>query len=83
LFFHFHLVRLLLTWRSGWQEAARWLPSFNVVRFHGVKSERERLKKELLAMGQDKARPFPDLIVTSYEQSVPWSDLGVSEQSIY
>ncbi|THH16507.1 hypothetical protein EW146_g4141 [Bondarzewia mesenterica] len=55
-----HLVICPLSVLSAWMsEAARWLPSFRVVRFQGEKSERDRLKKSL-------AGNF-DIIVTTYD----------------
>src|ERR1700690_1081030 len=46
------------------QEAARWLPSFRTIRFHGVSSERNRLKEFL--RGNE---PF-DICVTTYDAYV-------------
>lgn len=45
------------------QESARWIPSFNVLRFHGPHKERARLKEEL------RSQIF-DLVVATYEAYV-------------
>ena len=42
------------------KEAARWLPSFRTVRFHGPAPQRALLKQSLLAQS-------PDIVVTTYE----------------
>jgi len=44
-------------------EIARWTPSFTAIRFHGMMSERERLK------GICREKQY-DIYVTSYEQFV-------------
>ena len=74
-----HLVVCPLSVLSSWMnEARKWVPNLNVVRFHGPKAERERLKKDILIKqrmdakkraqmierGDDK--PI-DVIVTTYE----------------
>ena len=47
------------------KEAARWTPSLNVVRFHGHKNERNRLKNEIRA-GNLKC----NIMVTTYDAYV-------------
>ena len=44
------------------QEVARWVPSFRTLRFHGTKSERERLKNEI-RLGNVQF----DLLITTYD----------------
>ncbi|EEB97674.1 hypothetical protein MPER_02963, partial [Moniliophthora perniciosa FA553] len=44
-----HLIICPLSVLSSWEaEAARWLPSFRTVRFHGSSNERIRLRKALV-----------------------------------
>jgi len=44
-----HLVVCPLSVLSSWMnEARKWVPALNVIRFHGPKAEREKLKKDLL-----------------------------------
>ncbi|KAK4543606.1 hypothetical protein LTR36_005501 [Oleoguttula mirabilis] len=45
-----HLVVCPLSVLSSWiNEARKWVPGLNVIRFHGPKAERDMLKKDLLA----------------------------------
>ncbi|KAM0788448.1 hypothetical protein ACM66B_001582 [Microbotryomycetes sp. NB124-2] len=56
-----HLLVCPLSVLGSWiGEITRWLPSFNVLRFHGPQTERARLKLEL-------NKTQPDLVVTTYE----------------
>ncbi|KAK4051791.1 hypothetical protein OIV83_002495 [Microbotryomycetes sp. JL201] len=56
-----HLLVCPLSVLGSWMgEITRWLPSFNVLRFHGPQTERARLKLEL-------NKTQPDLVVTTYE----------------
>ncbi|KAK4058436.1 hypothetical protein OIO90_000595 [Microbotryomycetes sp. JL221] len=56
-----HLLVCPLSVLGSWVgEINRWLPSYNVLRFHGPQSERARLKYEL-------NKSHPDLVVTTYE----------------
>ncbi|KAF8961860.1 P-loop containing nucleoside triphosphate hydrolase protein [Flammula alnicola] len=60
-----HLVICPLSVLSSWEaEAARWVPSMRVVRFHGNASERDRLKNSL--RGDDDF----DVILTTYDAYV-------------
>ncbi|KAH0579578.1 hypothetical protein H2248_002429 [Termitomyces sp. 'cryptogamus'] len=60
-----HLVICPLSVLSSWEaEAARWIPSMRVIRFHGPINERERLKH---TMRSD--RNF-DIMLTTYETYV-------------
>ncbi|KAG5353088.1 hypothetical protein C0989_010470 [Termitomyces sp. Mn162] len=60
-----HLVICPLSVLSSWEaEAARWIPSMRVIRFHGPINERERLKH---SMRSD--RNF-DIMLTTYETYV-------------
>ncbi|RDB18237.1 putative global transcription activator SNF2L1 [Hypsizygus marmoreus] len=57
-----HLVICPLSVLSSWEtEAARWLPSLRVIRFHGPASERDRLKHSLRG-----DRDF-DIMLTTYD----------------
>ena len=48
------LVVCPLSVLSSWMnEAKKWIPEMNVVRFHGPKGEREKLKDEVLALEQN------------------------------
>ncbi|KIM59502.1 hypothetical protein SCLCIDRAFT_1217627 [Scleroderma citrinum Foug A] len=61
-----HLVICPLSVLASWQtEAARWLPSFNVLRFHGTQAERERLKNGV----RNEEINF-DICLTTYEAFV-------------
>ncbi|KAH7906758.1 P-loop containing nucleoside triphosphate hydrolase protein [Hygrophoropsis aurantiaca] len=61
-----HLIICPLSVLSSWQnEAARWLPSFRVLRFHGTQAERDRLRNEFRV---DQERY--DLVLTTYEAFV-------------
>ncbi|KAH7927010.1 hypothetical protein BV22DRAFT_1007877 [Leucogyrophana mollusca] len=61
-----HLIVCPLSVLSSWQnEAARWLPSFRVLRFHGTQSERSRLKNSV-RLDEEKF----DLVITTYEAFV-------------
>ncbi|TKA33633.1 hypothetical protein B0A50_00469 [Salinomyces thailandicus] len=76
-----HLVVCPLSVLSSWiSEARKWVPDLKVVRFHGPKAERERLKKELLAARtaekQSRRSAAPkgrsqdkvvDIVITTYE----------------
>ncbi|KAK3706971.1 hypothetical protein LTR37_012470 [Vermiconidia calcicola] len=63
-----YLVVCPLSVLSSWMnEAKRWVPGLNAVRFHGPKTERERLKEDCRSAG--KAAKF-DIIVTTYETFV-------------
>lgn len=70
-----HLVVCPLSVVSSWTtEARKWVPGLNVVRFHGPKVERERLKQVLSdttssKRSQGKAGMYDriDVIVTTYE----------------
>ncbi|KAI3603961.1 nucleosome remodeling complex atpase subunit [Moniliophthora roreri] len=56
-----HLIVCPLSVLSSWEsEAARWLPSFRTVRFHGSGNERIRLRKALVDGKYD-------LLVTTYD----------------
>uniref|UniRef100_A0A0W0F6U8 Helicase ATP-binding domain-containing protein n=1 Tax=Moniliophthora roreri TaxID=221103 RepID=A0A0W0F6U8_MONRR len=56
-----HLIVCPLSVSSSWEsEAARWLPSFRTVRFHGSGNERIRLRKALVDGKYD-------LLVTTYD----------------
>ncbi|KAG6915978.1 hypothetical protein DXG01_009030 [Tephrocybe rancida] len=60
-----HLVICPLSVLSSWEaEAARWLPSMRVIRFHGPNTERDRLKHSLRGN-----RDF-DIMLTTYETYV-------------
>ncbi|KAF9468349.1 P-loop containing nucleoside triphosphate hydrolase protein [Collybia nuda] len=60
-----HLVICPLSVLSSWEaEAARWLPSMRVIRFHGPSGERERLKNSLRG-----DRSF-DIMFTTYDSYV-------------
>ncbi|KAG6849128.1 hypothetical protein H0H93_011075 [Arthromyces matolae] len=60
-----HLVICPLSVLSSWEtEAARWVPSLRVIRFHGIGNERERLKHSLRG-----DRNF-DIMLTTYETFV-------------
>lgn len=77
-----HLVVCPLSVLSSWMnEARKWVPGLNVIRFHGPKAERDRLKKDLLdahnaRTKNDKAAIIDlddepvDVIVTTYETFV-------------
>lgn len=57
-----HLVVCPLSVLSSWvTECRRWTPHFTLVRFHGGKQERERLKKDARALRSD-------ILITTYEQ---------------
>ncbi|KAF8838568.1 hypothetical protein BDN67DRAFT_73595 [Paxillus ammoniavirescens] len=61
-----HLIICPLSVLSSWQnEAARWLPSFKILRYHGTQAERDRLKTGI----RDNEIKF-DLCVTTYEMYV-------------
>ncbi|KAN0080357.1 P-loop containing nucleoside triphosphate hydrolase protein [Tylopilus felleus] len=61
-----HLIICPLSVLSSWQiEAARWLPCFNVLRYHGTQAERERLKTAI----RNEEIKF-DLCITTYESYV-------------
>ncbi|KAG1809082.1 SNF2 family N-terminal domain-containing protein [Suillus subaureus] len=61
-----HLIICPLSVLSSWQnEAARWLPSLRVFRFHGNQSERDRLKTSV----RNDDMKF-DLCITTYEAYV-------------
>ncbi|KZT67879.1 hypothetical protein DAEQUDRAFT_766836 [Daedalea quercina L-15889] len=61
-----HLVVCPLSVLPAWlTEAERWIPSFKVLRFHGQKSERDRLKNEIRANGL-----ACDIMVTTYDTYV-------------
>jgi len=70
-----HLVVCPLSVLSSWiNEASKWVPSLHVIRFHGPKAERERLKQEIsattsLKKSQDKygVHGRVDVVVTTYE----------------
>ncbi|KAG6887949.1 hypothetical protein C0995_011389 [Termitomyces sp. Mi166 len=60
-----HLVICPLSVLSSWEaEAARWVPSMRVIRFHGPNNERERLKHNMRG-----DRNF-DIMLTTYEAYV-------------
>ncbi|KAL4063586.1 P-loop containing nucleoside triphosphate hydrolase protein [Scleroderma yunnanense] len=60
------LVICPLSVLASWQtEAARWLPSFSVLRFHGTQAERERLKNGI----RNEEINF-DICLTTYEAFV-------------
>ncbi|KAG6816477.1 hypothetical protein H0H87_005764 [Tephrocybe sp. NHM501043] len=60
-----HLIICPLSVLSSWEaEAARWLPSMRVIRFHGPNNERDRLKYHLRT-----DRNF-DIMLTTYETYV-------------
>ncbi|KAG6884032.1 hypothetical protein C0993_001962 [Termitomyces sp. T159_Od127] len=60
-----HLVICPLSVLSSWEtEAARWIPSMRVIRFHGPNNERERLKHNMR-----RDRHF-DIMLTTYETYV-------------
>jgi len=62
------LVICPLSVLTSWiNEAKRWVPGLNVVRFHGPKSERERLKAD--CRHHAKALKI-DILVTTYESFV-------------
>lgn len=62
------LVVCPLSVLSSWMnEAKKWVPELNVVRFHGPKMERERLKADCRAAGR---AANIDVIVTTYEAFV-------------
>ncbi|EJU00608.1 hypothetical protein DACRYDRAFT_80834, partial [Dacryopinax primogenitus] len=57
-----HIVICPLSVIAAWaSEAAHWVPSLKVVRFHGTQAERERLK-EMIKRGHEF-----DLFITTYE----------------
>ncbi|KAF9241300.1 P-loop containing nucleoside triphosphate hydrolase protein [Melanogaster broomeanus] len=61
-----HLIICPLSVLSSWQnEAARWLPSFRVLRYHGTQPERDRLRT---AIRNDEIK-F-DLCITTYDAYV-------------
>lgn len=61
-----HLIICPLSVLSSWQnEAARWVPSLRVFRFHGTQSERDRLKNSV----RNEEMKF-DLCITTYEAYV-------------
>ncbi|KAH7882573.1 P-loop containing nucleoside triphosphate hydrolase protein [Phlebopus sp. FC_14] len=61
-----HLIICPLSVLSSWQnEAARWLPSFQVLRYHGTAAERDRLKN---GVRNDDIK-F-DLCIATYESYV-------------
>ncbi|OAX35586.1 hypothetical protein K503DRAFT_358854, partial [Rhizopogon vinicolor AM-OR11-026] len=61
-----HLIICPLSVLSSWQnEAARWVPSLRLFRFHGTQSERDRLKN---SVRHDELK-F-DLCITTYEAYV-------------
>ncbi|KAF9219876.1 hypothetical protein BS17DRAFT_371007 [Gyrodon lividus] len=61
-----HLIICPLSVLSSWQnEAARWLPSFEVLRYHGTQPERDRLRTAI----RNNEISF-DLCVTTYEAYV-------------
>ena len=62
------LVICPLSVLSSWMnEAKRWAPSLNIVRFHGPVKERDRLKQECRTAGKDAKI---DVMVTTYETFV-------------
>lgn len=63
-----YLVVCPLSVLSSWMnEAKKWTPGLNAVRFHGPKKEREKLKEDCRVAG--KAKKI-DIIVTTYETFV-------------
>lgn len=61
-----HLVVCPLSVLSSWvNEARKWVPDLHVTRFHGPKTGRERMKKELLVSKE----PL-DVVITTYETFV-------------
>ncbi|KAF8554251.1 hypothetical protein OG21DRAFT_1497134 [Imleria badia] len=61
-----HLIICPLSVLSSWQnEAARWLPSFNLLRYHGTQAERDRLKTAI----RNNEIKF-DLCITTYDAYV-------------
>lgn len=69
-----NLVICPLSVLSSWMaEAKKWTPALNVVRFHGPKSERERIKRDSLSRKSrkdnngDPSGDRIDLFVTTYE----------------
>ncbi|KAI5363340.1 Putative helicase, Zinc finger, FYVE/PHD-type, Zinc finger, RING/FYVE/PHD-type [Septoria linicola] len=68
-----NLVVCPLSVLSSWMaEAKKWVPGLNVVRFHGPKTERERIMKESVRRktasdGNDKSTDRIDLFITTYE----------------
>lgn len=61
-----HLIICPLSVLSSWlSELARWAPSLRALRFHGVQSEREKLKADAGA-----ALEGIDVLVTTYEAFV-------------
>lgn len=69
-----NLVICPLSVLSSWMaEAKKWTPALNVVRFHGPKSERERIKRDSLSRKSrndnngDASGDRIDLFVTTYE----------------
>ncbi|KAF8126339.1 P-loop containing nucleoside triphosphate hydrolase protein [Boletus edulis] len=61
-----HLIICPLSVLSSWQnEAVRWLPCFNVLRYHGSQPERERLKTAIR-----NAEIKFDLCITTYDAYV-------------
>ena len=80
-----HLVVCPLSVLSSWlNEARKWVPHLKVVRFHGPKPEREKLKNHLMATQYPKSKKSSstsitvgrsdedtvDVIVTTYETFV-------------
>ncbi|KAF8636103.1 hypothetical protein AX17_003808 [Amanita inopinata Kibby_2008] len=62
-----HLVVCPLSVLQSWEnEVARWVPSMQTLRFHGIASERNRIK-DALRRGQIQR---PDVIFTTYETFV-------------
>ncbi|KAK7026790.1 hypothetical protein VNI00_015448 [Paramarasmius palmivorus] len=71
-----HLIVCPLSVLASWEaEAARWLPSFRTVRFHGPVNERSRLRKALLDGKYDIVLTTYDVFVTedSWFKSRRWT----------
>ncbi|KAF5367362.1 hypothetical protein D9615_010278 [Tricholomella constricta] len=60
-----HLVICPLSVLSSWEtEAARWVPSMRIIRFHGPMNERDRVKHTL------RGKQDFDIVITTYETYV-------------